>query len=284
MLKSLIREPLLHFLLLALAIFAIYDQLGDGKTQAPDSIVVTAPKIEQMAGLFTKTWQRAPTSDELKGLIDDYVKEEVLVRQALSLGLDRDDTVVRRRLRQKMEFLNAVEAEELQATDAELEAYLAANPDAFAFDGMLAFQQVFLNAQQRGGTIEQDAAAILELLQTNPEADRSLLGDTTLLPPDLPLAPEASIREIFGAEFTDALGKAIVGQWTGPIVSTFGYHLLRVVERKPGRVPALGEVRDAVQREWTNARRKSLDDQRFAELLKGYVVSIESATGEGASQ
>lgn len=283
MLRSLLREPLLHFLLLALAIFAVHGQLGGGEEPASESIVVSAPKIEQMAILFTKTWQRPPDEDELKGLIDDYVKEEILVRQAIAMGLDKDDTVIRRRLRQKMEFLNAADAEEMKATDAELDAYLAANPDAFEIDAMLSFQQVYLSPGRRGQAIEQDAAAILEVLLATPDADRAELGDPTQLPPDLPLATTSSIGEVFGTDFASALDRSVVGQWTGPIVSGFGHHLVRVVERQPGRLPALDEVREAVLREWTNARRKALEDKRFAELLKGYVVRIDFPDGAEAS-
>ncbi|WP_245484474.1 peptidyl-prolyl cis-trans isomerase [Rhizobium leguminosarum] len=277
-LKSVLREPLVHFLLFALLIFAAYRAIGTDAKDRPDSIVVTAPKIEQMAILFTKTWQRSPTAEELKGLIDDYVKEEILVRQALALGLDKDDTVVRRRLRQKMEFLNVADADALGATDAELEAYLAANPRAFDVDAKLAFQQIFLNRERRGETVARDATSNLQVLLTNPAVDYTSLGDATMLPSDLPLTDKTSIAQTFGMDFAEALDKALVGQWTGPVLSSFGFHLVRVVERKPGRVPSLDEVRDAVTREWINAKRRKLDDQRFAELLKGYVVRIESLT------
>lgn len=276
MLKSLLKEPLVHFLLVALAIFAVHGLFRDDAGGKGDSIVVTTPKIEQMVGLFVKTWQRPPTPEELKGLIDDYVKEEILVRQALELGLDRDDTVVRRRLRQKMEFLNDAEAEALEATDAELRAYLEANPDAFRIDGMLAFQQVFINPQRRGDAIGQDAASILEVLLSNPEIDHLELGDPTLLPPDLPLSTTAQIGQTFGTDFAEALSKAPSGQWMGPIVSSFGQHIVRVTERVQGRTPSLDEVREVVTREWKNTRRRELDDARMAELLKGYTVTIES--------
>ncbi|PKA45564.1 hypothetical protein CWR43_00520 [Rhizobium sullae] len=276
------KEPLVHFLALALLIFAGYGLLGADTDDKPDSIVVTAPKIEQMAAVFTKTWQRPPTADELKGLIDDHVKEEILVRQALELRLDRDDTVVRRRLRQKMEFLNAADAESLTATDAELDAYLNANAAVFEIDPMLAFQQVFLNPQRHGATITIDAASVLEVLLTDPAKDHALLGDPTLLPPDLPLSGETSIAQTFGTEFVEELDKAPLSQWTGPVTSSFGLHLIWVSERVPGRVPALDEIREAVAREWTNAKRKELEDQRFAELLKRYVVRIESPVGAEA--
>ncbi|MGG7534170.1 MULTISPECIES: peptidylprolyl isomerase [unclassified Rhizobium] len=273
-LKSMLREPLVHFLLLALVIFAGYRLIGADIQNKPGSIVVTAPKIEQMAILFTKTWQRPPTSEELKGLIDDYVKEEVLVREALALGLDRDDTVVRRRLRQKMEFVDAA-ADVLTPTDADLQAYLQINAATFEIDPMLAFQQVYLNPQRHGDSTARDAASILEALQANPAADPSLLGDPTLLPSDLPLSSKTAIGQTFGVEFPEKLDKAPLDQWTGPIASSFGLHLVRVSRRMPGRVPALDEVRDAVAREWTNAKRRALEDGRFAELLKHYMVSIE---------
>lgn len=284
MLKSLLKEPLLHFLLLALAIFAVHGPVGAGADEKTDNIVVTAPKIEQMATLFSKTWQRLPTPEELKGLIDDHVKEEILVRRALALGLDRDDTVVRRRLRQKMEFLNAAEAEAHVPTDAELQAYLDTNPDAFRIDGALAFQQVFINPQRRGEVAGQDAASILEALLADPEIDRSGLGDPTLLPPDLPLSTATEIGQTFGADFAEALSKAPPGQWTGPVLSTFGQHLVRVTERVQGRTPPLDQVREAVAREWTNTRRQELEDARLAELLKGYSVIIESPAGQEAGQ
>lgn len=281
LLKRVLREPLVHFLLLALLIFAGYGLLGADAEDKPDSIVVTAPKIEQMATVFTKTWQRPPTAEELKGLIDDHVKEEILVRQALELDLDRDDTVVRRRLRQKMEFLNAADAEALTATDAELDAFLKANPTTFEIDPMLAFQQIVLTPQRHGEAIERDAAAILEVLLSQPAANPASLGDASLLPPELPLTSKTSIGQTFGADFAEELDKAPLGQWTGPVNSGFGLHLLRVTKRVPGRVPTLDEVRDAVAREWTNAKRKELENQRFAELLKRYVVSIESPAGAG---
>lgn len=274
MLKSLLKEPLLHFLLLALAIFAVHGLISDGRTRAPDGIVVSAPKIEQMATLFTRTWHRPPTADELKGLIDDHVKEEILVRQALALGLDKDDTVVRRRLRQKMEFLT--EAETPTPTDAELDAYLKANPDAFKVGRMLAFQQVYLNPLRRGEAIDEDAASLLMALQAEPDADLSTLGDPTLLPAELPRSGDASIGQTFGFEFVDQLDDAPLGQWTGPVASAFGVHLVRVKERVPGRTPTLGEVREAVAREWTNVKRMEMEDQRLAELLKGYTVTVES--------
>lgn len=280
MLKRILREPLVHFLALALLIFAAHGLLRTG-ADAPEKIVVSASKIEQMAKVFTKTWQRSPTADELKGMIDDYVKEEILVRQALELGLDRDDTVVRRRLRQKMEFLNAADAVPVTVTDPELEAYLEANPATFATDAKLAFEQVFLNPARHGDTIAEDAAALLAELRSNDMADPASLGDVSLLPAAVLLTSKAAIDQTFGGDLADGLEKAPLGQWTGPIASSFGLHLVRVSEHAPGRVPQLKDVRDEVAREWENAKRAQLEQQRFGELLARYQVSVEAATAAG---
>ncbi|MEQ1890112.1 MAG: hypothetical protein ABL951_13185, partial [Alphaproteobacteria bacterium] len=131
MLKRLLKEPLLHFLLLALMIFAAYGVLAPPAAEKPDSIIVTASRIEQLAAVFARTWQRPAATEELKGLIDDYVKEEIYVREALALGLDKDDTVVRRRLRLKMEFLHDTEIDALAPSDAELDVYLKAHAGVF---------------------------------------------------------------------------------------------------------------------------------------------------------
>jgi hypothetical protein len=280
MLKRLSREPLVHFLALALLIFAAHGLLR-GDADHPDKIVVSASKIEQMATVFTKTWQRSPTADELKGMIDDYVKEEVLVRQALELGLDRDDTVVRRRLRQKIEFLNAADAVPVTVTDPELEAYLAANPAAFATDAKLAFEQLFLNPARHGDTMARDAVALLAELRSNDMADPASLGDASLLPATVQLTSKAAIDQMFGGALADGLEKAPLGQWTGPLTSSFGLHLVRVTEHRPGRVPQLADIRDEVAREWENARRSELEQQRFGELLARYEVSVEAPTAAG---
>ncbi len=276
MLRRLIREPLVHFLALALVIFAAYRALDESETAKPSQIVVTQARIEQIAGLFARTWQRPPTLPELKGLIDDYVKEEVYYREALALGLDKDDTVIRRRLRLKMEFLGDAEIEALKPTDAELEQYLQANPDKFTIDPAVAFRQIYLNPERRGDKIDEDATSILEALRSDPSLDPASLGDTTLLPSELALTSTASIGQTFGVDFADAVAKATPGIWIGPIETGFGLHLARVSEMRPGRMPALAEVRDAVAREWANEKRKALAQQRFAELLKRYEVTIET--------
>lgn len=276
MIGRLLKEPLVHFLALALGIFALYGALNRTGEPRADEIVVTGAKIEQLAGLFAKTRQRAPTATELKGLVDDHVKEEILYREALVLGLDKDDTVIRRRLRLKMEFLSQAEADAATPSDAELEAFLKANPDRFQIDPMLALRQVFLNPERHGEAIEQQAASVLEVLRSDPAGDPSALGDATTLPAGLPLTRKASIGQIFGADFAEAVARIPPDAWLGPIKSSFGLHIVQVSESRPGRQAALAEMRDRVAQEWANERRRQIEEKQFAERLKRYNIRIET--------
>lgn len=276
MIGRLIREPLVHFLLLAGLIFAAYGVLS-GKVATKESIDVTRAKVEQMATIFARTWQRPPTQDELKGLIDDYVKEEIYVREAMRLGIDEDDTVIRRRLRMKMEFLNDAEAEATPATDADLAAYLAAHPDKFREPPRVAFEQIYLDTRKRGAAAQADAAAILASLRKD-AAFASHAGDPTLLPPSLPPTDRQGIAQIFGDDFAAAVVTLAPGDWQGPVASGFGLHLVKVTGQEAGRLPALDAIRPQVEREWTNERRETVARQTLDELLKRYKVTVEPFT------
>jgi PPIC-type PPIASE domain len=278
MLKRLLREPLLHFLALAAMVFAVNGVLGRSEAGKPEEIIVSQARIDQLAALFARTWQRAPTAVELKGLIDDYVKEEILVREAQALGLDRDDMVIRRRLRFKMEFLNNAENELPTPTDADLSGYLRANPGKFEIEPSFAFQQIFLSPDRHGEKIDRDAAAILETLRASASIDPSEFGDATLLPFRLERTGKASIGQIFGPEFADALDQIPPGQWSSPIASAFGLHLVRVTDRRAARLPGLDEIRANVAREWTDEKRTTLEDRRFAALLTRYRITIEKTS------
>lgn len=278
MIGRLLKEPLVHFLALALGIFALYGALNRSDGPRADEIVVTGAKIEQLAGLFAKTRQRAPTATELKGLVDDHVKEEILYREALALGLDKDDTVIRRRLRLKMEFLSQAEADAATPVDTELEAFLKANPERFQIDPMLALRQVFLNPERHGEAIEQQAASVLEVLRSDPAGDPSALGDATTLPAELPLTRKASIGQIFGSDFAEAVARIPPNMWAGPIKSSFGLHIVQVGESRPGRPATLAEMRARVAQEWANEQRRQIEEKQFAERLKRYRITIEPAT------
>jgi hypothetical protein len=275
-LKRLLKEPIIHFAALGLLIFAVNGVVNRVATQPAEKIVVTSAKIEQLATLFASAWQRPPTTGELNGLIDDYAKEEIYVREAIKLGIDKDDSVIRRRLRQKMEFFDDDLAGSLAPTDDQLEAYLQAHSAEFELEPMLAFRQIFLNPDRHGIGIDADAALALQVLRASTAAAPTTQGDASLLPSSLPLTGKSEIARIFGEDFANAIASAPAGQWTGPIKSDFGLHIVQVTQLKPGRKRPLAEVRDDVLREWTFAKRKELAARHFAELLKHYEVTVES--------
>jgi len=276
MLKSALKEPLVHFAVLSALIFGVYWGLAPTTSERSDRIVVTRAKIDQLASIFATTWQRQPLSVELKGLIDDYVKEEVYYREGVALGLDRNDNSIRRRIRQKLEFLIDAEADATTPGDAEVSAYLQAHRDKFALEPQLDFRQVYLNPQQHGEKVGREAAALLKKLRHLAPNEGGKLGDATILPSELAATSLTQIGRIFGTEFAQALDKMPPREWSGPIKSAYGLHLVWIEERKEGRVPPLDEIRSAVQREWASDRRKDFERARYKQLLNRYEVSIEA--------
>jgi hypothetical protein len=276
MLKNILREPLFHFGLLALLIFAAYAVIAPAAVEPADTeITISAPKVAQMAEIFARTWQRPPSEAELNGLIEDYIDEEIHVRAALSLGLDQDDTVIRRRLRQKMEFLQDGEVEALTPTEDELAAYLAAHPGQFALDPKFAFDQIFLSPDKRGDAVTADANALQASLAAGLATDPATLGDPSLLPATLGLTPFSRISSQFGPDFAEALKRAPDKAWSLPIASAYGLHLVRVTAVEPGRVPPLDEVRAEVMREWSNAKSVELAAAYMKTLRAGYKITVQ---------
>jgi hypothetical protein len=175
-LEKIVREPLLHFLLLGAAIFVVYSMVSRISSGEPGKIVITQGQLESMLDNFTQTRQRPPTEVEWEGLIRDRVRQEVFYREALALDLDKDDLIIRRRLQQKMEFISDGAAAQAQPTDAELSAYLQAHPDLFRVDPRFAFRQVFLNPEKHGKNLARDAAQLLAELKEEGGKPISLRG------------------------------------------------------------------------------------------------------------
>jgi hypothetical protein len=274
--KRSLREPLLHFLLLGTAIFAAYGLVSKPGSAEPGKIVISEGQIAAMAEGFTRTWQRPPTREEIEGLIRDRVQEEVYCREAMAMGLDKDDTIIRRRLRQKMEFVSDDIAALAEPTEDDLGAYLKAHADTFRVERQFTFSHVYLNPERHGEALARDTAQLLaQLQQAGAKADVSELGDSFLLEHKFQSLPASEAVKQFGDKFVAKLGELSPGQWQGPIESGYGVHLVWVSERTEGRLPALAEVRDAVRRDWANARRLETNEKFYQELLKRYVVTIE---------
>ena len=275
-LLKVLREPLVHFLAIGAGLFLLSGLMGDPSGLQSGRIVVTPAQVQHLAAGFTRVWQRPPTRDELEGLIQDRIREEVYYREAMALGLDKDDTIIRRRLRQKMEFVANDLAAQAQPTDDELSAYLKAHPDAFRVQRQFTFRQVYLNPERHGKNLARDTAQLLaQLNQAGGKVDVSALGDSFLLEHTFEAAPASEVAKQFGEKFGAKLGELAPGQWQGPVESGYGVHLVFVSKRTEGRVPALEEVRDAVRREWANVKRLETNEKFYQELLRRYAVTIE---------
>ena len=276
-LKKLAREPLLHFLVLAAALFVAYSFVSKDSSDEGGKIVITQGQLASMWESFTQTRQREPTRDEWEGLIRERVKEEVYYREALALGMDKDDLIIRRRLQQKMEFVSDDVSAQAQPTDDELRACLQAHPDSFRIDPRFTFRQVYLNPEKHGKSLAPDTALLLaKLKQEGSKADISALGDSIMLEKQCDALPAREVAHLFGEKFAAALGGLPLGQWQGPIESAYGVHLVFVSQRLAGSVPALADVRDGARREWENGRRLEANDKFYRELLKHYTVMIEN--------
>jgi len=274
------REPLVHFLLIGTGLFLLFGWRGGPSSlpagqSGPQSLKIVVPQddIDQTIATFTRTWQRSPTEEEAKGLVEDFVRNEIYYREALAMGLDRDDGVIRRRMRQKMEFILEDITSRTEPTDEELLAYMKKHPDSFLVDPQIAFRHVYVNAHKRGKRAEADAWQILAKLNegSNPDA----VGDPILLDAEIKLSPLWDIRKQFGEEFSRNLLELKSGKWEGPVRSGYGLHLVLVTKRVGGRLPELKEVREMVKRDWTFARQKELKDAAYAKIRERYTVVFD---------
>lgn len=274
---KLLREPLLHFVVLGAALFWLFSWTGGPAGPDDNRIVVTPGLVQHLTAGFERTWQRPPTEQELQGLIDSHIREEIYYREALALGLDRDDTIVRRRLMQKLEFLTADAAEALDPSDDELRRYLEQHPDSFRLEAQAAFRHVYLNPERHAGNVDEVARRLLERLRAGnvPAEDGTEPGDRLMIPAEMALTRRSEIERLFGWQFADGVLDAEPGRWTGPIESGYGLHLVHVGERREARMPTLGEVRDLVLREWLNARRQALGEAFYRRLRERYTVVVE---------
>lgn len=274
--KRIASEPLVHFLVLGAALFGLHAWLSDDAAEPRrEQVVVSAGQIEHLTTTFVRTWQRPPTAAELKGLIDDYVEETILAREAIKLGLDRDDTVIRRRLRQKMVFLTEDMAAASPPSEAELQAHLEANMAAFRERPRFSFRQVYVSPN-RGDALASDMAALLEKLQAaGPEADIREAGDRLLIPSEFEDETWQSVASQFGPQFPQQLEALAVGRWSGPVESGYGMHLVVVTERTRPPEPTLAQVRGEVERELMAKRREQVQRAFVEGLADKYEVTIE---------
>jgi hypothetical protein len=246
-----------------------------------DRIVIAQGRVEHLAALFERTRQRPPTADELRDIVDDEVLDEALYREGLALGLDRDDSVIRRRVRQKLEFVVDDVVGQVEPGTAELEAWLTEHDARYAQPARTSFRQVYLDPARRGEEVRADAERLLaELSAGTHGADVRALGDRTLIEHAHAQVSSADVARDFGQAFADALADLPEDAWSGPVSSAYGLHLVHVDARAPGRAPLLAEVRAEVERDWLYAEGRRASQRFHEQVLARYEVSIEWPPGQ----
>ena len=277
------KEPLLHFLLLGALIFIAYGFMN-ADTPSDDEIVVSLAQQKQLVNAFTVTWKRPPTSKEFQGIVENWIREEIAYREAVAMELDSNDSIIRRRLRQKLELLADDIVSIVEPTNEELEQYLAENSSDYLDEPHYSLQQIFFSIDSRGEATQQDAEQALLLLQTddmltNPQN----LGDSMLFAYRLENKSESELSKLFGREFVLGLERIEPGDWQGPIQSAYGLHLIKIDQYQPGRALSLEEVKNEVKRDWHNQMRQRAIDTLYEQLGGRYTIIIESPVDETAS-
>lgn len=263
-LKGLAREPLVHFMVAGALVFAVW---GGGTDAADRSITVTEAQVRGLTEQWAQTWYRQPTPAEIDGLIRDQIKDEVYYREALRLGLDQDDIIMRRRMRSKMEFLVSAQAENEVPSEAELQKWLDTHRRDYATKPVLSFDQIYVD-----GDADETRRALARL---GSGANPAALGTQLDVPATLEDAPATEIDRQFGDGFAKAVAAQPRGRWAGPVASGFGQHLVRLRKLTPGMVPPLASVHKAVENDWREANRRVRENKAYQALLDGYTISIE---------
>lgn len=278
--KAIWREPLVHFLMIGAGLFLLFGLTRDPDSNAVSRIVVSPGQIEQLAANFERTWMRPPTEAEVTGLISEFVRDEVYYREALALGLDKDDPLIRRRMRQKLEFaLEDLSAEEAPSDEVLLD-FLQQHQDRFTIKARVAFEQLYLNPDNHQN-LKADAESILASLRA--EAAPEGLGDPIMIGQKFALATQSEISRQFGGAFALEVFALNSEDWSGPLYSGLGVHLVRVTARQEGRLLTLAEIRDRIEREWQAQRRKEFKEKAYQKLLEGYEVVIEPPLASNTS-
>ena len=277
--KRWLHEPLLHFLLIGAAIFVLFYQVAEPETVTENRIVISEGDIDRMITLFERKLQRLPTQQELNGLVEADIREQILYREALVMGLDEDDTIVRRRLAQKVEFMFNDLVDITEPTDAELQTFLDQHADKFIESARTSFVHVYLNSDRRGDSAAADALQLLTALNsTDNTLDPATAGDPFMFGYEFDNQDEQQAARMFGNEFAESLQTLTPGSWQGPVTSGYGLHLMYIKDRSESWLPPLAEIRDSVLYEFLAARRQQANQAFYKALRERYQVIVEQSS------
>jgi hypothetical protein len=273
---------LLQFLVLGAALFGLFGLIDKKEANAPAKIVITAGRVANLADGFTRTWRRPPTEQELQDLVENYIRDEVFYREGKAAGLDRDDVVIRRRVRQKMEFI-AEDMVGAEPSEEQLAAYFASHSERFRVEDRLTFRHVFLSATKRTSAMDGDAMQVANVLaHADATVETAALGDPFLPGEEFHAVSQSEVARTFGEDFAQQLTLVEQGRWLGPISSSFGEHFVFISERVPGGLPPLDVARQTVHRELANARRLEAVQKLYHTLRERYEIVVEAPTTKAA--
>jgi hypothetical protein len=284
---DLARQPLVHFLVIGVAIAALYGWLGDRDAVRPDrTIRITSANISRLEAEWRARWNRVPTPQELDGLIRAQTREAALYREALAMGLNEDDPVIRRLLVQKLEGIarDLVELS-LSPTEQDLATYFAEHADRYRPPPLITFTHVFVDPDRRGEQTLRDADEILAELQSQGRPTEGIedVGDPFMLQRYYPEKTEQRIASLFGREFARSVFELPAGRWHGPVLSGYGTHLVYVDGRTEFPAPTLPEVEERVRQDWVDDEREKITEQYFAQLLARYDVIVERESADDSA-
>jgi hypothetical protein len=276
--KILLREPLLHFLLLGLVLFAAYGYLyrGRGGVESSKQIALTMEDLRQMEMYFESQWRRQPTADEFKSMVNDKVQEEVLYREGLAMGLDKDDTIVKRRMAQKVRFLAEDVAAAHEPTTKELSNWFGRNSQKFALPGRITFRHVYFSPDSRGQRAHNDAIDVLAKVVGEPEDSKATLlkADRFMFQEYYRDRSSEQLAKEFGPQFAQTIFTLKPGSWQGPIESGYGWHLVFVESSTPVRIPALEEVEADVKIAWLSDQKEQAWRKAYEDMRANYTVLL----------
>lgn len=280
-LRRWLREPLLHVLLIGLALFAVYRALNPDAGQMPDSnrIVITEDDLTQIQVAWMAQWQRAPTPDEMRNLVDGKIREEILAREATALGLDKGDTIVKRRMAQKMEFIMDDVSTLREPPTDEIRLWFEQNPQRFSLTGLVSFRHLYFSPDLRGARARDQAADVLQKLAGKTEESPELegLSDPFMFQDFYAERSPDQVSGIFGTNFAQSLFELNEGKWQGPIESGLGWHLVWVESKTPRRIPAFEEVEATVKSDWIDDQRSESRRKMFDSMMARYQIVLPGA-------
>ena len=282
-LNTFLREPLLHFLLIGAGLFFLFSQINNPQVETGHRIIITQANLDRLATIWLKRMGRPPSAQEREQQLEHYIREQVLYREAMAMGLDQGDVIVSRRLAQKMEYLFNDLSFIPEPTETELVSFLSEHASQFTLPATITFSQIFLDPGERDQEINKDAEQLLEQLkETTSEVDTINLGDRSLLPYEFTKERENEITSMFGAAFTNQAFALPVNSWQGPITSEYGVHLIYINSYTEARLPPLAEIRERVASEWRSTKQHEANEIFYQSLYQRYEIILDDSVAKDA--